>query len=217
MPTTRWPASLAARNGTSTCTWRGWRLRTDDSEQQAGSAGAHEEADLIGGVELVPGLEIEDDDAQAVEAFGAVNGAEGNSATGGDEAVVQGDTTDAGAAGQGGSFQGAAPREDGHLFGPTPTLPEPMAQEAVDSGEFLSRLNAFFQHVRARGEWDDLVQAGDKVGGRGGIELFKIGQDRTGVTDGSVELNADRIEPGVARSCAGSKAPLRNDGLCAAS
>ena len=144
-------------------------------------------------------MEIENDDGQAVEAFGAVDGTEGNNAAGVDEAVVEGDTADAGAAGQGGSFQGAAPREDGDLFGPTPPLAEPMAQEAVDSGEFLSRLNAFFQHVGARGEWDDLVQAGDEVGGRGGIELFKIGQDRVGVTDGSLNWNADRIEPGIAQ------------------
>jgi hypothetical protein len=34
------------------------------------------------------------------------------------------------------------------------------------------------------------------VSGGGGIELFEVGQDRAGVPDGSLELNADRIEPG---------------------
>lgn len=131
MPTTRWPASLAARNGTSTRAWRGWRLGADDGEQQPGSAGAHEKAYLVGGIELGPGLEIEDDDGQAVEAFGAVDRAEGNSAAGVDEAVVEGNTTDAGAAGQGGSFQGAAPREEGDLLGSAPSLCRSYAPSAI--------------------------------------------------------------------------------------
>ena len=45
-----------------------------------------------------------------------------------------------GVAVQGGSFQGAAPGEDGGPFGPAASLSKPMAQEVVDGGE-LSQAN----------------------------------------------------------------------------